>query len=543
MSRLKKADIEKIKTLEQAVISGTCDEVSQLFRDLGEIRFTAHILGLACRFRGTDMVKTLVENGASFEYDAEAVKYKFFELFGNYYPGESPDFMWILFRSSLLSYDRTLSWYVNCLTDKNKKLHVVDDKELIKTVKYLCENAKKASFNTGDFLYYMILTDETEMVNAMKSAGVTLSEKKKKLLTEGDKDNSNGWYLYCALTNELNAANFKRAISELVSEVGSGKKLHFTEYFGNMNNEKLFSAEIFGFFLDHFNQAKMNKTKLLKEIIGRENVCCLETAVQNGWLKTPKKRDEMIQYATDTQKTECAAFLLDFKNRTADFEAERQKAEKKLMSELNADPNSTTELKKNWRFKKKDDNTLIITGYKGKNTVLVVPEKIDGDTVTEIERWALSTSAPRIKEPTRKFRETITRIILPKSIRIIGDSAFRGLVSLEEIVIPKGVEFIGECALSDCIRLTSVVIPEGVTVLDDNVFTCYHGASNLESVVLPRTLKIFRDAHSAQFGPALFHNCPKLTVQIPPSKYAKMYCETHKLNFKYMENENEHKTS
>ena len=35
-----------------------------------------------------------------------------------------------------------------------------------------------------------------------------------------------------------------------------------------------------------------------------------------------------------------SAWLLDFKNRTADFAAERKKAEQKMMRELNANPNS-----------------------------------------------------------------------------------------------------------------------------------------------------------------------------------------------------------
>ena len=154
--------------------------------------------------------------------------------------------------------------------------------------------------------------------------------------------------------------------------------------------------------LEHFNQSKMNKTKLMKRMIEDENTACLAVAASAGWLKTPRKRDEMIQYAMGRQKQECTAYLLEYKNRTADFAAEADKAEKKLMRELNANPNSLTQLKKNWSFQKKRDGTLMITGYKGRSTVLSIPEQIGENKVTEIEDWALSDAAPRIKEETRR---------------------------------------------------------------------------------------------------------------------------------------------
>ncbi len=47
-----------------------------------------------------------------------------------------------------------------------------------------------------------------------------------------------------------------------------------------------------------------------------------------------------------------SAWLLEFKNRIADFAAERDRAEKRMMRELNANPNSVTELKKIWGYEK-----------------------------------------------------------------------------------------------------------------------------------------------------------------------------------------------
>lgn len=51
----------KITALEEAVRSDTPNEVSALYKKLGNVLLTAHILGIACRFRGLEMVKVLIE--------------------------------------------------------------------------------------------------------------------------------------------------------------------------------------------------------------------------------------------------------------------------------------------------------------------------------------------------------------------------------------------------------------------------------------------------------------------------------------------------
>ncbi len=62
--------------------------------------------------------------------------------------------------------------------------------------------------------------------------------------------------------------------------------------------------------------------------------------------------DRLLAGTVGDEQTECSAWLLEFKNRTADFAAERDRAEKRMMRELNANPNSVTELKKIWGYEK-----------------------------------------------------------------------------------------------------------------------------------------------------------------------------------------------
>lgn len=531
---LNQAEAAKIAALEQAVLSDTPDEVSTLCQELGEVVLTAHILGIACRFRGVDMVKVLVENGASFRCDKETVRYRAAELFGEYSTSTTylPDFfLQFLFNDINRVYEYQLRVYLTSLTDREgKPVRPIREAELLEVIAYLCDNSEKVGFHPGDLLYLTLLTGEEKMTTVLKDKGVTISDGKKKMLTEGG--GGDAWYIYSYFVERMKDKSFMRIMSALLSEIGEDQKLHFTDGIGYVNRKRFLIPEFFAFFLEHFDQSKMKKTKLLQEMIMNENTACLGIAVEHGWLKAPHRRDEMIQYAMENNKTESTALLLEFKNRTADFAAEAERAEKKLMRELNADPNSMTQLGKLWSFIKNDDRTMVITGYKGDHTDIVVPGSIGKYKVIKIEEYAFSPYAPRIRGSARRFRGTITKIVLPGSIQVIGNRAFLGMVSLEEIVIPAGVRVIGEYALSDCNQLRSVVIPEGVTVMEEGIFCSqYYKGSALESVVLPSTLDIFQDAGSAKNAPELFANCPNLTVRIPPLESAIIYCEKYDLKY------------
>ncbi|MBQ2678651.1 MAG: leucine-rich repeat protein [Firmicutes bacterium] len=47
----------------------------------------------------------------------------------------------------------------------------------------------------------------------------------------------------------------------------------------------------------------------------------------------------------------------------------------------------------------------------------------------------------------------IKRIIVKKGVKSIGESAFNGLIHVEEAEIPEGVKKIGDCAFHECKRL------------------------------------------------------------------------------------------
>ncbi len=481
---------EKIEKLEMSVMQDSTDNAAALYDTLGEMPFTARALGLACRYRGLEMTRLLVERGAAFAFDMEKLKpvliharYFWLDLYGdeNYSLG------------LLSTVARRETYELNNIGKMHCGVSLVSSSERLQTLDFFLKNAKKIGFKADEFLFYAYLANEREMIDFLKSKGVRASKRLLKIITEGA--NNDDWLNYCFLTGKLTDGEFLREMGAIAEECG-GKKLHFTEKFWEYNSSRFEKPELFKFLLEHFNQTKMNKTKLMKNIIERDDVECLELCTENGWLKLPKKRDEMIAFAVDNEKAECSAYLLDFKNRTADLSAERAKAEKKLERELNADPNSVSELKKIWKYKKREDGSIIITGYKGNRTEITVPDKIGKSPVTAIGEYAFSPNAPRVTEEQALTRCRITKITLPETVVTIGEDAFGGS---------------GACAVKGL----------------------FNAFSDLAEINLPKSLEFFASREAAEKAPKIFRNCKKLTVKIPRSPYARMYCKRLNVAFEF----------
>ncbi|MDE6726703.1 MAG: leucine-rich repeat domain-containing protein, partial [Oscillospiraceae bacterium] len=276
----------------------------------------------------------------------------------------------------------------------------------------------------------------------------------------------------------------------------------------------------------------------------------------------------MIQYASDNGKTESTAWLLDFKNRTADLAAERKRAEKKAERELNADPNSLSEIKKVWKFEKQESSdstsaqgrqqsnpggTVIVTGYKGDSTDVIVPEKICGDTVTAIGKYAFSPNAERLRKEQRALREAITKVTLPDTIESIGEFAFCKCKSLTEINFPKKltkiskgmfeytgfenivieghIKRIGSAAFYVCRALKHVKLCEGVAEIGSGAF---YNCTELETIELPRSLE---RVPSNVMPNAPFWKCHKLTALVHKGSYAETYCKENNIAYKYKDEE------
>ncbi|NCE65996.1 hypothetical protein D1159_15765 [Pseudoflavonifractor sp. 524-17] len=72
--------------------------------------------------------------------------------------------------------------------------------------------------------------------------------------------------------------------------------------------------------------------------------------------------------------------------------------------------------------------------------------------------------------PWNAYMDQIETAVIEDGVTAIGDSAFRGCVSLNSVTIPNSVASIGYSAFSSCAIVTSITIPEGVASIGASAF-------------------------------------------------------------------------
>lgn len=504
-----KADI-----LENAVINGSSEELVKIFKELGYIEMTARALGLACRFRGAETVKALAENGATFKIpkteDAER-RY-------HCYSGTKQSNYRSNYALYLLNISKHIKGACCCKGLKLNKqaarrdktfLNQLTDGERAEVLRYLCENAEKLSFSPEETLYYAIFARDEFIASELKKLGVKLSEKRVNIMTNGGPISDGYWFEWCSMQGKLPNDDYIPVMKTIAAEL-NGERFHCTGKVYDLTKTRFENTEILEFFRDNFKIARLNKTQIIRDVINMNNPGALVVFERLGWLSDIRRRDEMIDYAQKLgDRTECVAWLLDFKNRTADLAAERAKAEKKMEAELNASPTSVVIMKKTWGYKKREDGTLIITSYKGTSTNVRVPEKIGKGTVAAIGMGAFSGNSGMCggrvttyaSYDQQRQRRTITKITLPETVNFIDNSAFADMEALTEINIPEGVTEIGGVAFYQCLSLETLVIPSSVE----------------------------------RIGVYAFRNCGKLTAIVERGSFAEKYCKENGIKFKYNE--------
>ena len=165
-----------------------------------------------------------------------------------------------------------------------------------------------------------------------------------------------------------------------------------------------------------------------------------------------------------------------------------------------------------------DDGTVQITDCETGAEKVVIPDTIDGKSVTSIGEFAFfdCTSLTSITIPSsvtsiaaRLFEDctSLTSITIPNSVTSIGDDAFRGCTSFTSITIPNSVTSIDDWAFSGCTSLTSITIPDSVTEIG---YSAFEGCTSLTSITIPNSL--------TSIGYGAFEGCTSLTsITIPNS--------------------------
>ena len=134
-----------------------------------------------------------------------------------------------------------------------------------------------------------------------------------------------------------------------------------------------------------------------------------------------------------------------------------------------------------------------ITGASSESTSIVVPDTIDGATVTAID------------DAVFKGNTTLQTITLPDGITSLGESAFYGCTALTSIDLPDGITSIQSYTFYNCSDLEEVDFPESLTSIKTYAF---YNCESLKELPFPNTLTAIYEY--------AFANCPSITyVRIP----------------------------
>lgn len=152
------------------------------------------------------------------------------------------------------------------------------------------------------------------------------------------------------------------------------------------------------------------------------------------------------------------------------------------------------------------EDTVVIRKYFGDETLVFIPERLDGKVVSAIGESAFQGNVG------------VEQIVLPQGIEVIEDQAFKDCSALQYVVMGTEIVSIGEDAFSYCPNLKELRLPEGMTGID--VCICAYCPS-LEKVVIPHSME--------RISPSAFMECDKLYLIYGSNPCAEDYAQTNGL--------------
>lgn len=154
----------------------------------------------------------------------------------------------------------------------------------------------------------------------------------------------------------------------------------------------------------------------------------------------------------------------------------------------------------------------VLKEYKGNDTDIIIPDSVKeiGEEAFKGSKYLTSVVIPdSVKEiGERAFADSssLSSIVMPNSV-VIGRDAFSGCSSLENIDIPSSIKEIGERAFADISNLSSINIPSSVEKIGREAF---FGCSSLVNIDIPSSV--------VKIGNGAFSGCSSLVnIDIPNS--------------------------
>ena len=144
-----------------------------------------------------------------------------------------------------------------------------------------------------------------------------------------------------------------------------------------------------------------------------------------------------------------------------------------------------------------DEDSVTITGYKGKKSSITIPSEIEGKKVSEIDERAFSKcnslksvtipdSVVYIYDKAFYSCENLTTVVIGNNVKSIGERVFTGCEKLKKVTIPNSVKSIGSQAFFNCVNLEKIVLPNDLKVMNKGLFL---QCENLKSITIPNSVE------------------------------------------------------
>lgn len=114
-------------------------------------------------------------------------------------------------------------------------------------------------------------------------------------------------------------------------------------------------------------------------------------------------------------------------------------------------------------------NEITIKNYMGNDREVTVPSHIDGIPVTEIGDYSFNGKRRKNSDgsgfenhPNERNNKRIRRVVIPSTVKTIGEYAFGNIERLKEVVFGEGPETIEPFAFAHCPKLEKISLPDSL---------------------------------------------------------------------------------
>lgn len=114
-------------------------------------------------------------------------------------------------------------------------------------------------------------------------------------------------------------------------------------------------------------------------------------------------------------------------------------------------------------------NEVIIKSYMGNDREVTIPSEINGMPVTQIGDYSFNGQSRLIapgegfeNHPNAWYNRRIRKVVIPSTVKTIGEYAFADMDRLKEVVFSEGLKTIEQFAFAYCPKLEEISLPESL---------------------------------------------------------------------------------